>query len=85
MGKLLARRRLVHMADQHAVNLLRLSVGEFVNIGVTVRAPQVAVGAVHIHVFSDIQEFEFALLVVIAQAPVFMAEEAVFLVNSIRR
>ena len=70
------------MADQHAVNLLRLAVRKFIDIGVTVRAPQISMGTVYIQVLSYIQELKFSLLVMIAEPAVLVTEQAVFLVKS---
>ena len=70
------------MADQHAVNLLRFAVRKFIDIGVTVGAPQIPMGAVYIQVLSYIQELKFSLLVMIAEPAVLVAEQAVFLIKS---
>ena len=73
------------MADQHAVNLLRFAVRKFIDIGVTVGAPQISVGTVYVQVLSYIQELKFSLLVMIAQPAVLVTEQAVFFIKSNRR
>jgi hypothetical protein len=70
------------VADLHAVNLLRFAVRKFIDIGVTVRAPQISVGTVYIQVLSYIQELKLSLLVMIAEPAILVAEQAVFLIKS---
>jgi hypothetical protein len=70
------------VADLHAVNLLRLAVRKFIDIGVTVRAPQISVGTVYVQVLSYIQELKLPFLVMIAEPAVLVTEQAVFLIKS---
>ncbi len=69
------------MTYNHAVNFFGLTVREFVDIGVAVRAPQIPMGAVYIEVFSYVQEFKLSFLVVIAESPILVTEQAVFFIK----
>jgi len=73
------------MADQHAVNLLWLAVRKFINVGMTVGAPEVSMGTVYIQILSYIQESKLSLFVMIAEPPIFVTKQAVLFVISKRR
>ncbi len=58
---------------------------EFINVGMTVRAPEVSMGTVYIQVLSYIQESKLSLFVMIAEPAIFVTEQAVLFVISKRR